>query len=349
MGAASPPTMRHDALGVFVKPLRVSVIVPTYNRPDSLANALRSIAGQNRKPDEVIVVDDGESDVASLESHLLGTGIRFLHVRKDLRGLCRSRNFGIRASAGDIIVFIDDDIVMDPGYLAGFLDVFESDPAHHIGGLSGRIRRYKNGVLLPEDHEESWDQRLGRLFFLSPKAGGRVTLAGFRKSCLWPTGRVPVEFLQGGNMALRREVFLEHSFDEDLDRDSGGYSLGEDVHFSYPLRLRWKMLSIESASCEHRHEGGGRPDAYKMAKMRVLHTWQFLQQCVDMKPIHYVAFAWAILGLCIVSFLSFVARPRSATWARLRGTIGGGVHVIRHSGAAPRPVRGGVLQGDDGR
>jgi glycosyltransferase involved in cell wall biosynthesis len=319
---------------------RVSVIVPTMNRPDSLRRALDSILSQTRRPDEVVVVDDGESDEAALRGILQGSGTRLVYVKKDRRGICRSRNEGVRASSGDILVFIDDDVVMQPGYIEGFLRIFASDTAGRIGGLTGRIRRFKNGVPLPEEHRLTWEDRIGRLFLFSPSRGGIVLPSGFRRSVLWPIGRVPVEFLQGGNMAVRREVFEFGSFDENLDHQGGGYSLGEDVQFSYPMRKRWIMLAVEDATCEHWHAQGGRPDPFRMARMRVIHTWGFVRRVMDPGPLHRAAFAWAVLGLSITSLLGMAFPPRAAAAARLRGTLAGVLHVLTHRATEVAEARG---------
>ena len=56
----------------------------------------------------------------------------------------------------------------------------------------------------------------------------------------------PVEFLQGGNMILRRRVLEEFRFDESLDR-FGGYALGEDVMFSYPVGRKYALFATGKA------------------------------------------------------------------------------------------------------
>lgn len=96
----------------------VSVIIPTYNRKDSLLRTLESLARQTYPADrfEVIVVDDGSND---------GTGVIakrtfpfFLrYVYQNNQGEIVARNTGAEQSAGGILVFLDDDIEVNPNYL----------------------------------------------------------------------------------------------------------------------------------------------------------------------------------------------------------------------------------------
>lgn len=96
----------------------VSVVVATWNRPERLEEALKSIAQQRDDARvEVIVVNDGGvevSDIVDRWTHLMA--IRY--VRLDTNsGLARARNEGIRRASGDMLCFLDDDDIMLPGHL----------------------------------------------------------------------------------------------------------------------------------------------------------------------------------------------------------------------------------------
>ena len=99
-----------------VRPL-VSVIVPTYNRPDRLCEAIKSIYAQTCQDFEVIVVNDGEVDVNSVVAGLnLDGRIRAItHDRN--RGLAAARNTGLRAAKGIYIAYLDDDDRYYPEHL----------------------------------------------------------------------------------------------------------------------------------------------------------------------------------------------------------------------------------------
>jgi GT2 family glycosyltransferase/SAM-dependent methyltransferase/Flp pilus assembly protein TadD len=101
----------------FTRPPKVSVIVPTYNRPDRLRMALESLAAQTFQDFEVIVINDAGCDVGSV---IDACGVRhrittICHDRN--RGLAAARNSGLRAAKGSYIAYLDDDDRYLPNHL----------------------------------------------------------------------------------------------------------------------------------------------------------------------------------------------------------------------------------------
>ena len=94
---------------------RVSVIVPTHERPGFVAEALDSIRAQTRPADELIVVDDGSSEAVSRSVAALGEDFRY--VRQENAGLAAARNTGVRHASGDLLAFLDDDDLWLPHHL----------------------------------------------------------------------------------------------------------------------------------------------------------------------------------------------------------------------------------------
>lgn len=96
-----------------------SVVIPTYNRLPILQKCLRAMEAQDfEQPYEIVVVDDGSTDrtIDFLQAH----ADEFPHVRlfqQDHGGAAQARNLGIEVSAGEIIVFIDSDLVVIPSFL----------------------------------------------------------------------------------------------------------------------------------------------------------------------------------------------------------------------------------------
>ena len=100
-----------------VRPLqadRFSVVIPHLNQPEFLARCLASLAAGSRRPDEVIVVDNGSDALpqAICDAH----GARLLTEAEPGPG--PARNCGVRVSSGNILAFIDADCLADPGWLA---------------------------------------------------------------------------------------------------------------------------------------------------------------------------------------------------------------------------------------
>ena len=89
--------------------MRLSVAIPTLDRPDELSGALAALADGEMLPDEVIVVDqsDGSASRAAVAAWRDRLPLRYLHSRR--RGLARSRNLALAHSICSHIAFTDDD------------------------------------------------------------------------------------------------------------------------------------------------------------------------------------------------------------------------------------------------
>ncbi len=87
---------------------KFSVVIPTYNRRDSLEVALRSVLGQSLESLEVVVVDDGSTDATA--DFLDGLSEpRLKTVKTPNRGRCAARNTGIGLATGEYVTFLDSD------------------------------------------------------------------------------------------------------------------------------------------------------------------------------------------------------------------------------------------------
>ncbi len=98
----------------------VSVIIPTFNRKDSLRKTLDGLARQTLPPEqfEVVVVSDGSTD--GTEEFLAGCAMPFLlrPITQPNGGPARARNRGIQEARGEVIIFLDDDVEPVPEFLA---------------------------------------------------------------------------------------------------------------------------------------------------------------------------------------------------------------------------------------
>lgn len=140
--------------------MRVSVIVPTFNRVNYIAECLDSLLAQSLQAHEIIVVDDGSEDGTSDLLTRYGTQIRY--VRKDNGGKPSAVNLGLSMAEGDLIWIFDDDDVALPDAIETRVQVLVAHPEaafvyspHFYGsdGPQGRIVRGRAHVLpqVPQD------------------------------------------------------------------------------------------------------------------------------------------------------------------------------------------------------
>ena len=204
-----------------------SIIVPTRLRAGYLDVALASIAPQAAAAGaELLVVDDGpdEATRAAAQRH----GARYVPHR-EARGLNAARNSGIDAAASDLLVFVDDDVEVRPGWLDALLAAdATAEPA--VGVLTGPI------------HARFEDHRLRTCGRESPP----ITTQDFG-----PADR-DVEHAWGANMTLRRSAIDRlGAFDAQQPTGAGDEEAWQQRLLASGGRIRY----VAAAALDHRRAG----------------------------------------------------------------------------------------------
>jgi len=112
----------------------VSIIVPTKDRPNDLRNLLLTLLNLRYRPIEIIIVDDSRTDEAlkviqSLKREFEKHDIKVYYVKGDGEGLTSARNMGLSIANGDIICFLDDDVlILDPNAIDKIVEFFTVTP-----------------------------------------------------------------------------------------------------------------------------------------------------------------------------------------------------------------------------
>jgi GT2 family glycosyltransferase len=199
----SAPRCETERLEFLERGPQASVVICTRDRPDSVRITLNSILAGRYPNDryEVIVVDNastGDSVVDLIENEFQGE-VPVRVVREPEPGLSHARNRGLAVAGGEIVVFADDDVLVDRDWLATLAAAFERGA--RVGASSG--------LTLP-DVLETPTQRWVEGF------GGRMNGFGRRTFDLSdPPSDRPLfpftigEFGAGRNMAFRRDVLIE--------------------------------------------------------------------------------------------------------------------------------------------
>jgi glycosyltransferase involved in cell wall biosynthesis len=107
-------------------PVRVSVIIPTYNRAWCLKEAVDSVMAQSYRDVEVILVDDGSTDGTAAMVAAWDVPLRFLSQQN--RGVSAARNLGLRSARGNLVAFLDSDDLWLPDKLARQVAFFDAHP-----------------------------------------------------------------------------------------------------------------------------------------------------------------------------------------------------------------------------
>lgn len=234
----------------------ITVVLCTFNRSESLQKTLDSLANQilpEGVPWEVIVVDNNSKDstraVVDAQSHKYPNRVRY--VFESEQGLSRARNTGIRQARGEIIAFIDDDVIADPMWLQNLTASFK---------------------------EEAWSGSGGRILppcdFRPPDwltLGGAMDLGG--ALALFDLGDRPGELERppyGTNMAFRKKMFQKYGmFRVELGRCGTSLLSGEDIDFGRRVMLSGECLRYEPSAVVYH------PVSIERLSKRYFRAWWF--------------------------------------------------------------------------
>ena len=106
----------------------VSVVIPTWNRPDFVLEAIESVLSQTGVPVEVIVVDDVSTDDTVARLRALGDARLRVFALAEKRERSAARNHGLARARGEFVFFLDDDDHLLPGALATLVDRLRVHP-----------------------------------------------------------------------------------------------------------------------------------------------------------------------------------------------------------------------------
>jgi glucosyl-dolichyl phosphate glucuronosyltransferase len=175
--------------------MKMTVIIPTFHRPDSLMRAIRSLQEQTYMDFEILIADNAaDPEVEQLMTEFNATADRRArYIQVPNLGLHNARHAAARAANGGVLVFTDDDASFDPGWLQAYAEAFDEHPAMSAAG--GPVRP------IWETPPPEWllefigDSRVfSYLSLMEPYKDFRID---------------PKGFFFGVNMAIRRQVLFD--------------------------------------------------------------------------------------------------------------------------------------------
>lgn len=211
-----------------------SVVVPTYDRLGDLRRVVEAVSDQiSSLPTdaEIVVVDDGSSDGTSrwLDGRVSNPGMKVLH--QDNAGPAKARNRGVEAADGEIVLFLGDDTVPQPGWLREHLE------AHRIHGSEDGVAvlGYTGFPAATDSPFLRWINEYG---------------AQFGYALIEDPTDVPFNFFYTSNVSLPRRVFLDvGGFREDFPA-----AAWEDIEFAYrAVESGLKLRYVARARTVHHH------------------------------------------------------------------------------------------------
>lgn len=221
--------------------LRMAIGIATRGRADILRQTLLEIRSQTLQPDRVIVCHTGPDDVAGLGDT---TAVEFITAAS---GLPRQRNAILdRAGDCDVMLFLDDDFLMAPGYIQATAAAFTTWP--DIVVTTGWT--IADGARGPG---------------FTPEAARALIHGAARQAT--PAGPWPVDHGYGCNMAIRLTTARAHDvrFDERLPL----YGWSEDVDYTHRLGRHGRIVKLPGARGVHLGTKHGRTSGVRLGYSQV--------------------------------------------------------------------------------
>ncbi|HKI00690.1 MAG TPA: glycosyltransferase [Thermoanaerobaculia bacterium] len=226
--------------------VRLSVAICTRDRPAMLRRALDSLAAQSAPPDEILVIDNAPRDGRTRD--LIKAefpAVRYL--AEPVAGLDFARNRALAAATGEVVAFLDDDAVAQPGWAAAMLAPFAEDA--RVGAVTGRVDALAVETPAQRLFEDNGGfARGGRRVRLPLDAG--QPLHGRRAPLIaWA-----VSVGSGCSLAVRRPLLLAlGGFDEALDLGPALPGGGDHDALWRILQAGHEVIYEPAARARHEH------------------------------------------------------------------------------------------------
>jgi glycosyltransferase involved in cell wall biosynthesis len=220
----------------------VSVIVPTYNCGQFIGQAIDSILGQTRPPEQIIVVDDGSTDdteqVVRRYEHQ-----RIEYIRQANAGVSAARNAGLDAAVGDLVTFLDADDRWRPTFVEHMRGYLIANPAA-VCAFANFVRfDHETGDVLKDQF--AYYPELQVPLQDEPTAAIRSIPKEYAFSALIGMGDIPAFTVV---MMFRRSMIDGLAFDASL-------KVCEDTHFALRAFMRGDVPFTSEILCEVRRHG----------------------------------------------------------------------------------------------
>lgn len=255
-------------------------------------------------PFEVIVIDNADDEntrnlLCSKEYSFKRLNIKLKYTNNgNANSLTIAKNIGVKYSIGDYLLFLDDDVILDPDFIKNILFVFKQNS--NAIGVQGYITNTNFNPIY---------NIVFKLFYLSYSINDKnKLLPSIRNVHASPLSKIiNCEWLMGGCTCYHKKVFETMQFDENLKK----YCTGEDVDFSYRVSKKYPFGLFQTPFAKLIHKGsptGRAPKKESTFMGQVYHTYLFYK-LMDMSLENILVFLWSRLGYLVVKFAKFIIKP----------------------------------------
>lgn len=273
----------------------LSICICTRNREEDLKKCIASLSSQRNITQyniELLIIDDGQLGKDLLEAFEKACShYHFSYYKKEEPGLFLSRLKAIELAQGEVILFLDDDVVLDENYLMTLFSTYQQHPdIVGVGGVDSRLPNYSFFRWL-----------YTTLFFYHSNHPGKLSISMMNSAMYrWKKAKQPfsTEYMDGCNMSFKKEVLKNVQFQNYFRH----YSLGEDIYLSLIASKSGNLLINPNLKVEHYQTTASRDSVEKVAFMKIVNHYKLLPYSQRSK-IKYLLIYWSFFGMMLASLL----------------------------------------------
>lgn len=271
------------------KKLGISVIIPTYNRLETISRTLSVIGQSNIYPDEILIIDQSNKfNIArEIEGLCNSSSLNIRYVHRESPSLVAARNHGLRIAKFDIIVYMDDDVDVKTDTFLNVKEIFQNEKIAMAGGMNSFAPKSMSFL----------GYMTGKKYWHKRKIG-HVTKAAYGRFPLSVGDNIRTEWCMGFFFVIRKSLAEEWNmfFDEHLC----GYSYPEDLDFTYGYYRNAKIRNLEcimSSKLEVLHRVS---TEYRTPSKEIIYT-----EIVHREYVRFKYFNNSIASICLFMWSNF--------------------------------------------
>jgi GT2 family glycosyltransferase len=272
---------------------------------------LASVESQSCLPDQIIIVDGGDTTVDDVVGEFPNLNLQYLRVYPP--SLSKQRNAGMAAIDPFITLagYLDDDMVLEPGAIEAMLTFLEEAP-EDVGGARFNIitDRFPRAIWLTS------------LFLIDSRKRGIILRSGYSSTIGPVAGNKYVRWSSGGATVWRRKVIEDFAYDEWF----AGTGYLEDIDYSYRVGMKYKLVVVADARVQHLSYPVRKDRNYLLGKWQAVNRMYLVKKHEDFSvPLYY----WSMLGQFLFHLGAGIWKRDSGYLRRAWGNLVGLWYVVQ--------------------
>ncbi|RJX16065.1 glycosyltransferase [Candidatus Bathyarchaeota archaeon] len=281
---------------------KVSIIIPTKDRPKDLAELLLTILKQSYPPFEVIIIDDSLIystrkivDFFKYKFELIGCQLKY--IKGNNEGIPAARNLGVKISKGEIVIFIDDDTLLEENTIKVLATFLKKN--YLAMGIQPAITSKK------ESKNTEWIKLKNAIYKVLMLSYNEENTLKVRRSgtSIFPnnlTKIISAERLSGCCCCFRKKVFKKLQFDTNLK----SWAFMEDLDFSFRFYKMCSNSLYATPQTKILHKGSkkiGLSPKQEIYMKTLYWFYVFFKNIYEGSMLNLILFLWSLAGNLIVN------------------------------------------------